>query len=151
MRFYPGELVTQPPQQEDQQPPEWEWDEQQRRHFRRVGRGMIEYAPTITIDGAEIENIGDNLQRAHEAMKQSRKALEEAERQREQQRKTGRLCPFVQAPSICSDCKADCALYRPTGCAMKRTTAAHDTQNMPCPFMRKCAPECALYDQGCTL
>jgi len=125
---------------------DWEWDEQKRRHFRTVGRGMVEFAPTIIINGVEIENIGDNLQQAHEAIKQSRKARGEAPQQ-----KTGRLCPFVQAPSICSDCKADCALYRPTGCAMRRSTAALDTQGMPCPFMRKCAPECALYDHGCTL
>ena len=150
MRLFPGDYIR-PPQQEEPQLTEWEWDEQQRRHFRRLGPGTIEYAPMIQVGGALIENIGDNLEKANAAMKEAAKQAEEAERRRAQKLKTEALCPFLPGPTLYHDCKKDCALYRAAGCALKGNTAPQETEGKPCPFLHRCSPKCALYNQGCTL
>ena len=53
--------------------PGWEWDEKAQRHFRMIDFktfSLKEYAPTIRLNGLEIENIGNNLQQYHEMRKE---------------------------------------------------------------------------------
>ncbi len=128
----------------------WEYDPQQKRHFRRNGN-IIEYAPTITVGGIEIENIGDNLAKLHKAMREAAAAREAAEMKAQQEKHTAYSCPFIQAPTLRKECRTDCALYRAAGCVFKHQEAAQDTEGKPCPFLYRCSPQCALYDHGCTL
>lgn len=126
---------------------EWMYDEFGKK-YRKVG-GMIEYAPTVTIDGIEIYQ--DELEEFNRNRKESMERNRQEENNRIQQRHTGKICPLNRFASFQPDCKTDCALYRPTGCAMKRTEPLADTKGKPCPFMRTCQEQCALYCQGCTL
>lgn len=126
---------------------EWQYDEHGKKYRQN---GMIrEYAPTVMIDGVEVYQ--DELEEFHRRNAEVRKAQIAQANMEAQQKATGKTCPLNQFASFPAQCKKDCALYRPTGCAMKHTQATQDTQGRPCPYMRKCTKECALYDQGCTL
>ena len=123
---------------------EWQWDEQAHRHYRMLGKNAKEYAPTITVNGIEIENIGDNLKQAHEAMKQQK----EKQTTYTQQKKS--LCPFNSAATLGAECSPECALYGPAGCRLKKD-AQGETKGRRCPFLRECSELCAMYNHGCTL
>jgi len=129
---------------------EWEIDEQGRK-YRRIAPGCIEFMPTIRIDGVEVENTPEALEAFHAMKKAAIEQAKEEERQREAQKKTGRICPFNAHASFPPECETTCGLHRPTGCAQKRTEALQDTKGKPCPFLRVCSPQCALYSGGCTL
>lgn len=106
---------------------EWQIDERGRL-FRQIAPGHKEYA-------MEFDHP---------------RAIKKNEPQHQDTR-TGRECPFDQVATMERPCRTSCALYRATGCAMKRREAVQDTNGKPCPFLRKCGPSCALYDHGCTL
>ena len=126
---------------------EWQWDEQAHKHYRMLGKGAKEYAPTVTVHGMEIENIGDNLKKANEAFRKKQEGIESVKV--DTQQKTN-LCPFNSTATLGAVCGPDCALYGPTGCRMKKT-AQKETKGQTCPFMRQCNEKCAMYDNGCTL
>ena len=126
---------------------EWMYDEFGKK-YRKVG-SMIEYCPTVTIDGIEIYQ--DEVEEFNRNRKAAMERNREEENRRIQQQHTDKFCPLNRFASSPPACKTDCALYRPTGCAMKRTTAPADTKGKPCPYMRKCQETCAMYDNGCTL
>lgn len=104
----------------------------------------------VLSDGSSIENTDESIKRHNE---QTAKAMEKAHaefNQRQQEIKTGKLCPVDALYSV-HDCQKDCALFRNAGCSMKHREPEKDTSGMPCPFMRKCSNQCALYEKGCTL
>lgn len=121
---------------------EWLWDEKTNRHYRMLGNSIKEYAPTVTVNGFEIENIGENLKQANKSMNQQEKTVHT------QQRKN--LCPFNKISTLGAECTAECALYGLTGCRLKKD-AQGETKGRRCPFSRVCTELCALYDHGCTL
>ena len=127
---------------------EWKYDEFGRK-YRKVG-SCIEYAPTITVDGVEVYQ--DEL----EEFNRNRKAAMEKQRQQEREaaaqvEHTKKICPFNDPAHFQKECTSKCALYRPTGCAQGRNTDPADTVGKECPYLRQCKPDCALYNQGCTL
>ena len=124
----------------------WKVDKDGRR-YREVGPNQIEHMPTITIDGHEMEYTQENIQAYTAAKNAAQRRHETTQRPAH----TGKQCPFNVNARYNQECKADCALYRPTGCAQKRTEAVIDTQGKFCPYLRKCPPLCALYDHGCTI
>ena len=126
---------------------EWQYDKFGKK-YRKIGN-CIEYCPTVTIDGIEVyqDEVEEFNRNRKEAMERNR----QEENNRIQQQQTRKVCPLNRFASFQPECKTDCGLYRPTGCAMKHTQATQDTQGRPCPFLRKCDPSCAMYDHGCTM
>ena len=124
----------------------WQYDEHGKK-YRMVGN-IKEYCPTVTIDGIEVYQ--DEVEEFHRRNREAMEAQRKQQNELIQQKITGKVCPFNFYSGFETPCKTDCALYRPTGCAMKRGSA-QDTQGKPCPFLRVCSPQCALYDHGCTL
>lgn len=60
--------------------PGWEWDEKARCHYRMIDcktYSIKEWAPTIRLNGLEIENIGNNLQQFHEMMRKGKEKQNE--------------------------------------------------------------------------
>lgn len=141
--------VQQKPQQEEpEEVIEWQRD-QWGRKYRKIGN-MIEYAPTVTIDGIEVYQ--DEL----EEFNANRRAAMEKNRQAENERLKAKnaprkICPLQDPLHFQSQCRTDCAMYTETGCALKHRKAAADTKGKHCPYMRTCQECCALYDQGCTI
>lgn len=129
---------------------DWKTDKQGRK-YRQLAPGCIEHMPTIRIDGIEIENTPEAREAFQEAHKAAMERQQAAEKQQLALESTGKICPFGTSVSAHRECKTICGLYRATGCAHKRQEAAQDTNGKPCPYMRKCTPQCALYDNGCTL
>lgn len=135
------------PAEAEEAAPEWQYD-QWGKKYRKVGH-MIEYAPTVTIDGVEIYQ--DELEDFHKRNKEVQQKWQEEEAKKEQQKRTDKICPLQDPLHIQKKCSTDCAMYTATGCAMKRRKATADTEGKPCPYMRQCKADCALYDQGCTI
>lgn len=104
-------------------------------------------------DGATIDNTPEACRQYDEM----RRKVFEKERQQAARRRqaieTGKRCPFQYDPNTGSarECRRDCALYLDDSCALTAFTAERDTIGQPCPFMRRCAPSCALYNGGCTI
>ena len=141
--FFPGEKP-------EEEPGEWKVDEHGKK-YRQVAPGCIEYAPTITIDGVEVETTPEALEAFHAGNRAAMERQRAEQRQRQAQENTGRFCPFNVNASFPPECKTSCALYRATGCAQKRQKAPQDTKGKPCPFLRVCSEQCAIYDNGCCL
>ena len=99
---------------------------------------------TLPNDPAIIAEYNERTRKAERQRLQQKK-------QREEELRTGQYCPFNDPMNGLHACKKDCALYGADGCAMKRRDAEQDTKGRPCPFLRSCSPDCALYDNGCTL
>ena len=121
-------------------PLNFELSDEEREEYNSIlnvsGTGIIGYI--------EIENIGDNLKQAHEAMKQQK----EKQTTHTQQKKN--LCPFNSAATLGAECGPECALYGPAGCRLKKD-AQGETKGRRCPFLRECSELCAMYNHGCTL
>ena len=100
-------------------------------------------------DGAIIDNTPESIAAYHEAR---RRFIREA-CTREQKQNTRKFCPLhhdaYTNPN--TPCRTDCALYNGVSCALAGVAAAVDTAGKACTFRRVCAPNCALYDAGCTL
>ena len=126
---------------------EWQYDEHGKKY--RMAGNTKEYAPTVLINGIEVYQ--DEVDEFHRRNEEARKAQMQQQNKIIQQNTTGKTCPFHVSASFPPECKTICGLYRATGCAQKRTKAAQDTKDRPCPFLRVCTPQCALYDHGCTL
>ena len=143
-------VYTPMPQQEQAEEPaapEWQYDKWGKK-YRKVGN-CIEYAPTITVDGVEVYQ--DELEEFHKRNREVQQKWREEEALKAQQTRTDKICPLQDALHIQKKCSTDCAMYTATGCAMKHRKAAADTAGKPCPYMRQCKADCALYDQGCTI
>lgn len=114
-------------------------------------KAMISDKITLS-DGATIENTPEAL---HD-YNQMRKAAFEKMRQQEalkRSRATGKYCPFQYDVNMghAKECSRDCVFFLDNACAFTACSAEYDTVGKPCPFMRKCAPSCALYNGGCTI
>lgn len=127
----------------------WQTDERGRK-YRNLGRGCIEYAPTISINGIEVEYSPEALAAMNDAQ---HKAQEQARREaeQEQQKHTGKICPLYTASPAARECMRDCALYAGGACVLASKPAAVDTRGKRCPFNSVCGPSCALYAGGCAL
>ena len=101
-------------------------------------------------DGSMEENTEEALRKHHEQVRQSITIARDQYNRQQEEISTGKLCP-VDALNSAHECKKSCALYRTTGCTMKNRQPEKDTAGLPCPFMRKCNDQCALYEKGCTL
>lgn len=139
----------------DHKPPEpapaqeWQTDANGKR-FRNMGT-HIEYMPTITIDGVEVENTPEAVHEFNQARAAATAKARAQETARQQSRRTGRFCPLYKDLQTMRECTTDCALYVGDSCALTAYSAERDTVGKPCPFMRQCTPSCALYRNGCTL
>ena len=125
---------------------EWKTDKFGRR-YRELARGVIEYEPTIQIDGIEIPE--SELKEYNARKAEAKQASEDVEKNLPSQPRKG--CPFSEG--IITDCDYDrCALYL-DGCTLARIGAAvTETAGRKCPFNnRVCATSCALYNDGCVL
>lgn len=129
--------------------PEWETDKNGKK-FRRMGT-HIEYMPTITIDGVEVENTPEAVHAFNQMRAAATAKARAQEKERQQNRHTGRYCPFYKDMQVRRECTTDCALFVGDSCALTAYSAERDTVGKPCPFMRQCDPSCALYRNGCTL
>lgn len=83
--------------QEDMTPIEWEIDEHGKR-FRRIGKGCIEYAPTITLAGG-IEIYEDELEDFHKRQKEAEERRKAAAEEAWRNRPPARSCPFATDPT----------------------------------------------------
>ena len=112
---------------------------------------MITISDQIMLsDGSVIENTDEAIRQHHEQVSKSiAKAHDEYNRQ-QQEINTGKLCPVDSLEAV-HYCRKNCALYRSSGCTMKHRQPEKDTAGLPCPYMRKCNDQCALYEKGCTL
>lgn len=139
----------------DHKPPEpapaqeWQTDANGKK-FRNVGT-HIEYMPTITIDGVEVENTQEAVHEFNQARAAAVQKAHAQYNERQRRRNTGRYCPFYKDMQVNKECTTDCALYVGDSCALTAYSAERDTVGKPCPFMRQCTPSCALYRNGCTL
>ena len=104
----------------------------------------------IMSDGSIIENTDEALKQHHTMTAQAIAKVYADQKRKQEENKTGKLCP-VDALEAIHECKKDCALYLETGCRMKHKQPEKETAGLPCPFMRKCNNQCALYEKGCTL
>ena len=120
------------------------------RKYRKIGNGAIEYMPTITIDGVEIENTPEALEQFYAMNEQARQQEREAEAQK-RAAETGKICPLHGNSPMAHDCKRTCALFCGDSCALAARPASIDTKGKPCPLRGVCGDSCALYRSGCTL
>lgn len=128
---------------------EWQIDAQGRK-YRKIGKGAIEYMPTITIDGVEIENSPEAIERFR-AMKEQARQQEREEKAKKRAAETGKICPLHGNSPMAHDCKRTCALFCGDSCALAARPASIDTKGKPCPLRGTCGDSCALYRSGCTL
>lgn len=133
---------------------EWKIDKHGRR-YREIGKGMIEYAPTIVIDGVEIYQ--DDLQDFHRRRKESAEKRKAAALEEALNRPEPKGCPFNNGMN--NQCKREvCALFYDGSCAFAILADAHggeqqdDKSGKKCPFSvyARCE-KCALYTNGCAL
>lgn len=132
---------------------EWKYDSFGKK-YRELGKGIVEYAPTIIIDGVEIYQ--DELEDFHR-----RNAEAKARRLAEQQAALKnalpvRSCPFSQ--DVYNSCTREkCALFRDGGCSIaaiadKFGADSAENNGGKCPFSiyARCE-KCALNNNGCAL
>ena len=132
---------------------EWKIDKLGQK-YREVGKGCIEYAPTIVIDGVEIyqDELEDFNRRRAEA--KARRNAEQLEALKNAP--PVRSCPFNQGMN--NHCTREkCALFRDGGCsiaAIADKVGADSAENNggKCPFSiyARCE-KCALNSDGCAL
>ena len=131
---------------------EWEVDERGRR-YRELGKGCIEFEPTVSINGLEIpqsELPAYNAARraAQERAAKNTAAAENAVHSRKN-------CPFSSGcDTTCTGEK--CGLFLNGACAISTiadaTGAEVSTNGKRCPFSPSAhCGDCALYASGCAL
>lgn len=143
---------------EDETPIEWERDSMGRK-FRRVGKGCIEYAPTITLAGG-IEIYEDELEDFHKRQKEAEERRKAAALEELKNRPEPKSCPFSSGNN--NTCwREKCSLFLKGKCAIAILADAHgaeqtdqteQTQATKCPFSiyGRCKG-CALFNNGCAL
>lgn len=132
---------------------EWKYDKSGQK-YREVGKGCIEYAPTITIEGIEVymDELEDFNRRRGEA--KARRIAEQQEAAKNVP--TVRHCPFSQG--VNNNCTREkCALFRGDGCGIaviadKFGADSAENSGGRCPFSvyARC-DKCALNNSGCAL
>ena len=140
--------------QRDETPIAWERDSMGRK-FRRVGKGCIEYAPTITLAGG-VEIYEDELSDYHKRQK----AAEEEQRKKQAEAFKNappvRSCPFINGCN--TTCRRDaCKIFIDGRCAISIIADAAGVEitqappkNAKCPFsIYGHCESCALYNKGC--
>ena len=78
---------------EEENTGEWERDSMGRK-FRRVGKGCIEYAPTITLAGG-VEIYEDELEDFHKRQKEAEERRKAAAAEEWKNRPPAKSCPFT--------------------------------------------------------
>lgn len=139
---------------EEENTGEWERDSMGRK-FRRVGKGCIEYAPTISLAGG-IEIYEDELSDYHKRQK----AAEEEQRKKQAEAFKNappvRSCPFINGCN--TTCRRDaCKIFIDGRCAISIIADAAGVEitqappkNAKCPFsIYGHCESCALYNKGC--
>ena len=137
---------------ETPEPGEWEVDERGRR-YRELGKGCIEFEPTVSINGLEIpqsELAAYNASRraAEEQAAKNTAAAENAAHRRKN-------CPFSSGcDTTCTGEK--CGLFLNGACAISTiadaTGAEVSTNGKRCPFSPSAhCGDCALYASGCAI
>ena len=137
---------------ETPEPGEWEVDERGRR-YRELGKGCIEFEPTVSINGLEIpqsELAAYNASRraAEEQAAKNTAAAENAAHSRKN-------CPFSSGcDTTCTGEK--CGLFLNGACAISTiadaTGAEVSTNGKRCPFSPSAhCGDCALYASGCAI
>ena len=140
---------------EEEIPGEWEVDERGRR-YRELGKGCIEFEPTVSINGLEIP------QSELAAYNASRRAAEEqaardaaTAKNAVHSRQKPKNCPFSSGCD--TTCIGDkCGLFLNGACAISTiadaTGAEVSTNGKRCPFSPSAhCGDCALYASGCAL
>ena len=143
---------------EEENTGEWERDSMGRK-FRRVGKGCIEYAPTITLAGG-VEIYEDELEDFHKRQKEAEERRKAAALEELKNRPEPKSCPFSSGNY--NTCKREkCSLFLKGKCAIAILADAHgteqtgqteQTQDTKCPFSiyGRCKG-CALFNNGCAV
>lgn len=137
---------------EEPVPGEWKYDSLGRK-YREIGKGCIEYAPTIQTTAGTV--YLDELEEHNKRRKEhTEKRIQEA-REAVKKADTRRDCPFKLAKAVIhKSCDKSCVFYEDTACifASIDSTPTRNTKDRPCPIARKCTDKCAMYyNNGCTL
>lgn len=116
------------------------------------GIGKMVKDTIITADGIEIPNTPEAIAAYNDGKKAFLRASQVAEAKR-QALNTGRMCPlqFDESAGRAKECKADCVFYAGCSCVFSAQEAMADTVGRPCPYMRRCMKDCAMYRDGCTM
>lgn len=143
--------------QEDMTPIEWEIDEHGKK-FRRIGKGCIEYAPTITLAGG-IEIYEDELEDFHKRQKEAEERRKAAAEEAWRNRPPARSCPFANGSNTL--CKREqCKIFYDGQCSIATIADAVgvEIEEAPAKDNRKCpfsiyghCKGCALYNKGCAI
>lgn len=143
--------------QEDMTPIEWEIDEHGKK-FRRIGKGCIEYAPTITLAGG-IEIYEDELEDFHKRQKEAEEQRKAAAEEAWRNRPPARSCPFANGSNTL--CKREqCKIFYDGQCSIATIADAVgvEIEEAPTNDKRKCpfsvyghCEGCALYNKGCAV
>ena len=142
---------------EEENTGEWERDSMGRK-FRRVGKGCIEYAPTITLAGG-VEIYEDELEDFHKRQKEAEERRKAEALEAAKNRPEPRSCPFSNGcNNTCTreQCKiflnGKCAIAAIADATGAEIEAAPATDKRKCPFsIYGHCKGCALYNKGCAI
>ena len=143
--------------QRDETPIAWERDSMGRK-FRRVGKGCIEYAPTITLAGG-VEIYEDELEDFHKRQKEAEERRKAAAADELRNRPPARSCPFADGcHTLCK--REQCKIFYDGQCSITTVAdavgveieeaPANDKRKCPFSIYGKCEG-CALYHHGCAI
>lgn len=103
-------------------------------------------------DGRRFRKVGNTIEYEMEFSfpQEKKKKGSTEEKKPEQNRYTGKSCPFKKGYSL--ECFTDCAFYGKAACALSLKEVPPETSNKDCPFSgRKCNETCAMFSNGCEL
>lgn len=138
--------------QEEPVPGEWQYDSLGRK-YRKIGKGCIEYAPTIQTTAGTV--YLDELEEHNKRRKEhTEKRIQEA-REAIKNAKTERDCPFKLGKAVMhKSCDKSCVFYEDTSCVLASTDSKpiENIKDSYCPIARTCTDKCAMYhNKGCSL
>ena len=126
------------------------------RRYRELGKGCIEFEPTVSINGLEIPQSELAVYNAARRAAQERAAKNTATAENAaQSRQKPKNCPFLAGCD--TTCTGDkCALFLNGACAISTiadaTGAEVSTNGKRCPFSPSAhCGDCALYASGCAI
>ena len=130
----------------------WKVDEHGQR-YREVGKGHIEYAPTITVAGG-LEIYQDDLEDFHRRQKEADEKRKAAELEEWKNRPEPKSCPFVSGMN--TQCQREkCVLFLDGKCSIAILADAHGTDQpiakdakSPLSIYSRCN-SCAVNNGGC--
>ena len=142
---------------EEENTGEWERDSMGRK-FRRVGKGCIEYAPTITLAGG-VEIYEDELEDFHKRQKEAEERRKAAAEEAWRNRPEPKSCPFIDGCT--TTCRREaCKIFFRGKCSLAtladstgvtiEEAPANDKRKCPFSIYGKCEG-CALYHHGCAI